>query len=100
MVVFSNLFIWKKIIYIISFVLCTITWLFKYFKKQQLMFQNNIICYSFRNSYENEIKNEVNSNQIESSFNEVEHDKNFDISKHSETSMLQSFLFSCHINNS
>ena len=40
------------------------------------MFQNNIIYYFFRNSYENEIKNEVNSDQIESSFNEVEHDKN------------------------
>ena len=80
--------------------LCTITWLFKYFKKQQLMFQNNIIYYFFRNSYENEIKNEVNSNQIESLFNEVEVDKNVYKSKNSETSLLLNFLFISNINNS
>ena len=74
--------------------------MFKYFKIQQLKVHNNFINYLFCNSYENETKNEVNSDQIESSSNEVEHDKNIDKSINIETSMLLSFIFIYHVNNS
>ena len=62
--------------------------MFKYFKKQQLMVQNNIKNYFFSKGNENGLKNEVNSDLVRSSSNEVKHDKNIDKSIDSETSML------------
>ena len=60
---------------------------------------DNIINYFFRKNSDNKTINEINSVQVESSSNDVEHDKYIDKSVNCEISMLLNFLLSCYINN-
>ena len=52
----------------------------------------NYFIYNFRKKIDSKINNEVNSDQVESSSKDVEHNSNIDKPVKSDTSMLLIFL--------